>query len=550
MCYNKKYQDFIDDNFFIIDSDNCKNIKSKLYGFVLLDNKLIGFKDNYNKHIEKKEYGTYINIINKDKRIIIEQDATGSYGLFIYNKDNYFAISNSFYYLVLYFKKNRKLTIDMDFYNYYMYETMSSRSIEKTPIEEITQIDKDMMIIINKADNSVEFVRDKPQQHIYPIDSKECFETLDKWFSKYCSFILSLYKNKNHIEMTLSGGKDSRLTLTLFNHLNLLSEINVRSSTAQTDRAKVDFTIAKHLAKRYHFKLNKENTIPKNKFSPEADLLFSLFSELGTQKELYFLNEYYLQPFFSFGGLGGEFIQNTWKSSEEEYLKHYVHNLNNVNGISQSYLIKTIKDSFAYLRKISNENIGAELHNYTWIKTHYGKSIAHFLLKNDYHISPLLDPLLQLIQNNTDKYDDLFLHTIIYQRYMPDALNIPFDSNWTKESVKNQADEIQKKYPKHIEITDNFTVDLGKRVIPVHEDSKEKAQELLSSFFDSKEVYNFSNYYFNDKLYPFCILQTKRNNMHMNLSDPNTLAALCILTKTFTYPFNFEDYIHQAIKKH
>lgn len=58
MYYNKKYQDFIDDNFFVIDSNNCKNIESKLYGFVIQENNIIAFKKNYNKHIEKKNTET------------------------------------------------------------------------------------------------------------------------------------------------------------------------------------------------------------------------------------------------------------------------------------------------------------------------------------------------------------------------------------------------------------------------------------------------------------------------------------------------------------
>lgn len=105
MYYNKKYQDFIDDNFFVIDSDNCKDTKSKLYGFVIQENKISAFKKNYNQHIEKKDNGTYINIIREKKKIIIEQDAVGSYGLFLYKTENYFALSNSFFLSCSLFKR-------------------------------------------------------------------------------------------------------------------------------------------------------------------------------------------------------------------------------------------------------------------------------------------------------------------------------------------------------------------------------------------------------------------------------------------------------------
>lgn len=549
MYYNKKYQDFIDDNFFVIDSDNCKTIKSKLYGFVLLDNKLIAFKNNYNKHIEKKEYGTYINIIKEDEKLIIEQDAIGSYGLFIYQKDAYFAISNSFYYLVLYLNKNKKLTINMDNIKYFMTQPLTTLSITKTPIYEIKQIDKDMKIIIDTEANSVDFVRDKLQQHIFNIDSQECFEILDKWFSKYCSFIQSLSKNNIYFETSLSGGRDTRLVLTLFNHLNLLPKINIRTFTGQTDREKVDFIIASHIAKQYHFQLNnKIDDTLQNKLSSELAFLLTFFMQLGLHKEFYFVEHYHLKPSFRFNGLGGEGLRNTWKMSPTSFINKKVNDMEASTGISRNYQDNFIRESFDYLKKITKENLGSELYNYTWNKTHSGKANAIAMLRNQFSISPLQDPMLKLIKINDCNYDDLLLIAVIYQRYMPTVIDIAITSEQIKQSVKEQADLIQKKYPKNIHIDDTVMLDFGERVIPENEEPTQTPQEILSALFNTSEVINFSRYFINDTIYPYCTLWANSKTMYMNYSDPNTLVAFSLLAKTLlTNEFNFNDYLCQTI---
>lgn len=550
MYYSEKYQNFIDDNFFVIDSNNCKTIKGKLYGFVLLDNKLLAFKDNYNTHIEKKEYGTYINIIKEDEKLIIEQDAIGSYGLFIYQKDDYFAISNSFYYLVLYLNKKNKLTLDIDNIKYLLTQSLTTLSITKTPIYEIKQIDKDMKIIIDTEARSVDFVRDKLQQHIFNIDSQECFEILDAWFSKYCSFIQSLSKNNIYFETALSGGRDSRSVLTLFYHLNLLQKIHIYSRIDNTERDKKDYKIATLIANQYQFELNaNKTTVPQNKYSSELTFLLTFFMQLGIHKEFYYIDYYSLKPVFTFNGLGGEGLRNTWKMSPTSFISKRVNDLEAYTGIAKNYQIKFIKDSFNYLQQITKENLGAELYNYTWNKTHSGKANAIGCMRNFFNISPLQDPTLKLIKTNDHNYDDLLLISIIYQRYMPGVIDIEISSEPIKQEVKEQADLIQKKYLKNIPIDDTFILDFGERVVPENEEPTQTPQEILSALFNTSEVVNFSRYFINDYIYPYCHVMANNKTMFMNYSDPNTLAAFSLLAKTvLSNELNIYDYLKQTIK--
>lgn len=546
MYYQAQYQDFLEDNFFVIDSNNCKDIESKLYGFVLQDTNIIAFKKDYNKHIEKKEYGAYINIIKENEKLIIEQDFLGCYGLFIYQKDNYFALSNSFFYLVLYLVQNKILTIDVSYMNYLMVQSLTTLSITRTPVKEINQLDKDIQIIIDTNTSAIEFKRDKLPKQIYPIDSKETFEILDKWFSKYCSLIQSLYNTANNVETTLSGGKDSRAVLTLFYHLNLLSKINICSYLEQAAPSKADYKIASQIAEQYHFQLNnKENTTAKHKFSSELELMLIFMMELGIHKEFYYLKSYITKPSFMFCGLGGESLRNIWSTTQEDFIKDHVWNSDAITGISVDHQMQIIEESFNYLKQFTNENPGSELYSYARNKMHAGKAMSLFLLKNQFTINPLVDPQLQLIKTKDNEQSYLLLFSIIYQRYMPGAIDIPFDQEQIQESVKKQADEIQKKYPKQIEIKDDFIINMGVRVSPENEHSTHTFQEILSALFKSQKVKAFSSYFFNDKLYAYCKKQENDTKMFMNHANPNTLVSLYILTSSvLEHNFDFNSYLH------
>ena len=103
---------FVEDNFFVIDSNNCHDVKGKLYGYVITENQFIRNLHEYNKEIANIEYGVYVNVLRKKNKIIIQQDYWGSYGLFLYRNQDYFALSNSFLYLANHLYKQNMLSLD------------------------------------------------------------------------------------------------------------------------------------------------------------------------------------------------------------------------------------------------------------------------------------------------------------------------------------------------------------------------------------------------------------------------------------------------------
>ena len=80
----------MEDNFFIIDSDNLNSVNTKLYGYVINNDKII-FENSENNELSNN--GAYIYVHTEDDKIRITQDYIGSYGLYYYQKEDYFAIS-------------------------------------------------------------------------------------------------------------------------------------------------------------------------------------------------------------------------------------------------------------------------------------------------------------------------------------------------------------------------------------------------------------------------------------------------------------------------
>lgn len=123
-------------NFFIIDSNNLKLVNSKLHGFAIHNNKIIQ-NESYDDHTIFDGNGTYIQVIKSGDDISIYQDFNGSFGIYIFEKDDYFSISNSFIKLVEYIKCSHKIILNEDYAKYFISVDLCSLSYSETLVNEI-----------------------------------------------------------------------------------------------------------------------------------------------------------------------------------------------------------------------------------------------------------------------------------------------------------------------------------------------------------------------------------------------------------------------------
>jgi hypothetical protein len=111
----------IQNNFFVIDSNNLEIIESHMYGYSISKKGIL--TNNYYKKLgyyeEPEPLGAYIMIRKIGNEIWLNQDYNGCFGLYIYeNKTTgYFAISNSFLLLDEYLIGKQNFTLNKDFAN-------------------------------------------------------------------------------------------------------------------------------------------------------------------------------------------------------------------------------------------------------------------------------------------------------------------------------------------------------------------------------------------------------------------------------------------------
>ena len=119
---------FFDTNFFIIDSENLSSISTKFYGYYLNENGLF-CENNFdlnNSHLTGR--GCYVFIHKKEDTITVSQDFMGSYGLYLFRHDDYFALSNSFNFLLDHIKQKYPISFNRDYANHFLLMNLVSLS--------------------------------------------------------------------------------------------------------------------------------------------------------------------------------------------------------------------------------------------------------------------------------------------------------------------------------------------------------------------------------------------------------------------------------------
>ena len=82
-------------SFFVLDSNHLDNAETKLYGYTFVNDKIVDNAEALNGSSPEKE-GAWVYLLREGNCLTIRQDYLGCYGLYYYQKEDYFAVSNSF----------------------------------------------------------------------------------------------------------------------------------------------------------------------------------------------------------------------------------------------------------------------------------------------------------------------------------------------------------------------------------------------------------------------------------------------------------------------
>lgn len=492
-------ENFLDDNFFVIDSNNCQSVKGKLYGYVITENEFIRNKNEYNKEIANTEYGVYVNVLCKKNKIIIQQDYWGSYGLFLYRNQDYFALSNSFLYLANHLYKQHMLSLDKEYLTYFLFDELASLSFERTAITEIKQLRKNCLVYIDTVQKELKEIPIKQNELIYPLDSKESFEILDKWHNKFANLFQYLITTDQNVNVNLSGGFDSRASFTvLAEQLHHLDKVNVSSLTSE--KFKEDLEIATSIAEKYHFKLNNEQKKETINFTPSMAVLVSLLTKMCFHKQFYSKPEYFVKPLFSFSGMGGEALRAHWKKYENSFVDTRVNYASAFDKKFGECVKKILTESFKQVQSYPGD-IMNNFYRHTRLRSHFAKTAAEAMLKNSISIAPLLDPSLYQIDPLCSVDGNLFF-SCIYQRYLDEIIDFKFENKRTiKEEIKKLGNTIQKKYPRIPAEHANYSMSAAVNTFPSVNKAEVDVNEYYLQFFYTPAVQKTTEKLFNIYIY-------------------------------------------------
>lgn len=518
---DKKY---FEDNFFVITSDdNLNEIIPRLYGYAVLEDKLLINSHNCNRRFSGTDFGVYVNVTTDDNEINIYQDYFGSFGLHLYRNREYWAISNSFIYLVNYLSKKKSMSFDDDFAKAFLAPPTAVLSYENTMIKEITILPRNCTVKINKSERKLDICSFEQKETYIPIDSKEAIAIIDTWHNKWNRIIKTLSDAGEFVTCDLSGGKDSRASFTSLFAENLdLNSIHFNSTNDKLYTHGDDYAIACKIAEKYGFHLNaasdKRDTY---KMNPEQNLNASLLLKCGFHKELMFTTLYNRKTMFKITGSGGEALRDHWSEPVDDFISNnckYV-NFNSVDsaGCLNEMLTVTVEKqnkAAATSCTVANDYFYKNVR----MRYHFGKGQAEMFMSNSIWLAPLLDPSLYTLNQNIGKDNDSdLLYAVLYDRFIPEINDLPFDSNRiVDEKTWKLAREINEKYPYiKAEATDEIklTID-SERIAPLASDIEKTPFDCLKELFYSDEVSDFIRGYFGKEVYNKADLYYRNTEYH------------------------------------
>ena len=457
-----------DEAFFIIDSDHLENVESQLFGFTVTGNVVIDDIQALNGKDPDPE-GAFVFIRRDGNRIVVRQDFSGSYGVFRFERNGYFAFSNSFLMLLEHVRKELRLTLNREAADYMLCAELCSVAWGETMVNEITFLDRGSVLEIDIPSRTYEIHLTDYMENTVEPDTEEGLAVLDRWHHKWVQRIRNIAAVSRNIRADLSGGFDTRQTLSLLLSSGIdLNSILIYSKTDQLHTHAEDYRIASAIADHYGFMLNNYRNInhEKTPFSL-GDMMDIVFhSRLCFHRELYFSPGRFSERRYVFTGFGGGMIRemNQWGKSENDYIRSSLQGCE-IYSNAPAEIIHSLKNSTSHVVQRSfvglrekYEKLGRPFPEAELIQSHYRetRSRSHFgtistmqYPANIINLNPLIDPDLHRLKLSSEKCcDNNLLSAVILGRYAPNLLDFEFEGGRaiSPETIY-YARQLNQKYP-------------------------------------------------------------------------------------------------------
>ena len=428
--------------FFVIESDSLAQVRDKLYGFAIVDNAIVEDVEALGT-AQLTGDGAYVCIRRQGGKITIEQDFIGSYGLYLYRDGDYFALGNSFQYLVEQVKRSHRISFDRDYANYLLTADLCSAAFSQTMVREIAMLDRAAVVEIDMASARLDLHCIDYRENTVALGSHEGMAILDGWYRKWTALLRNIRSRTINMQVDLTGGFDSRMTIALLLGAGFdPGDIKVYSADDDLHTHREDYKIASAISSHYGFRLNNFDAASLDKVpnTMEDILNISFYAKLGFHKQMYYSRWKHQTNFYYMGGSGGECVRDYWNMSPEAYIQKAAERCRSfpaaVSRELEGSVRRVLERSFAELREkfrgccreLRDEDLAMNLYRETRCRNHFGKDNVEHYQRGSYKLNPLLDPDLHKLKLTDGPCQDRnLLMAVIFDRYSPDLLTFPFE---------------------------------------------------------------------------------------------------------------------------
>lgn len=430
-----EFDEYFDETFFIIDSNNLNDVGPRFQGYTFINNKIV--HDDYLITEDSiNGCGSYLFIDSNKEFIKIFQDFNGSYGLYFYQIGDYFAISNSFFKLVEYLTANDLgLSLNKEFAEAFLFADLCSYAYCETLVNEITLLPKNYKVIIDKSSKEIVFEEIDYGEDSVSIDSKEGVAILDSWYYRWVELIRSIKSKTNNLSFDLSGGMDSRIIAALWLTANIdLSKVRIKSHMDNLHVHKEDYHIASKIGDAFDFELNNPSFSYTNDYFKDilTPIDISFYTKLGFHKQMYYKFYKSSEKVYTITGDGGECIRGYPNQSFNDYLNYIIRYCHNQDSLinSTTDVVKRAWSKLINKRHLNEDSERLSNIHYREVRSrhHFGKASVESYFANWITLTPLLDPdLYKLNFSELSCKDPSLLFALIFVRYCPELLEFEFE---------------------------------------------------------------------------------------------------------------------------
>lgn len=460
----------VEREFFLIDSDNLSDVQPRFYGYSIQAD---GIYEQENLTPEAinglNGRGCYVYVEVQDGQITIKQDLNGSWGLYLFRHDDYFALSNSFFRLLDHVKFRYPLTLNRDYCHYLLLNGLCSDSYSETAVNEIQLVNRNAIIHIDTAGKTFETELIDYKEHSVSLDSEEGIATLDRWVEFWSKVFRGIAQRTKFFQADLSGDFDGRVSFAILLNSGInLNNLRIFSVKGDLPAQKKEFDLSSQIAAHYGFELNQPlpdrqslNLSLNDAFNCDlyVNRTFSNIPRIRVQKGV--------QRLYRLGRAAGEGIRKFWQMPPKEFVKTFTRNVNlysqnltdklttSIENVLNSSL-RAVSDKYQ-ITDANSKDIPQLLYYETRSRYHFGKDLLCNYFINTVLLTPAIDPEVRTLKLYTPECSDAnLLIALLFTRFQPDLLNFPFNSNRSIASeTLDYAQKLNERFPRNT-TTDDF----------------------------------------------------------------------------------------------